>query len=79
MINDFLGFNPLAGTVVVLAFAAVVMATAAIIIPEDEIIISGFAVGFFGLLDGFGLGHGRHLQAENSGGRRCQWRYTHLG
>jgi hypothetical protein len=59
VINNFLGFNPLAGTMIVIAFAAVVMASAAVIISEDEVVISGFGVGFLGLLDGFGLGHWR--------------------
>jgi ABC-type Fe3+ transport system permease subunit len=36
VINDFLGLNPLAGTMVILAFAAVVMASAAVIISEDN-------------------------------------------
>jgi hypothetical protein len=56
---------------VVLAFAAVVMASAAVIISEDEVMISGFGVGFLGLLDGLGLGHGVNnprLRSGSSGG-----------
>jgi hypothetical protein len=74
VINNFLGLNPLAGTMVILAFAAVVMGSAAVIISENEVMVSGFAVGFIGLLDGFSFSHWRY----SSPGKWILWRvYCH--